>query len=60
MFLWLFFSRFKSSLQLLQLFRRMLQLCFAVKLQKCFVCVGGGKTVTEFYFVGDCSFNSSG
>ena len=36
MFLWLFLC-FKSSLQLLQLFSRMLQLCFTVKLQKCFV-----------------------
>ena len=29
--------RFKTSLRLLQLFRRTLQHCFAVKLQKCFV-----------------------
>ena len=30
-------SCFKTSPQLLQLFRRMLQCCFAVKLQKCFM-----------------------
>ena len=36
MFLWLFLC-FKSSLQLLQLFSRMLQLCFTVMLQKCSV-----------------------
>lgn len=31
------FADFKSSLQLLQLFSRMLQLCSAAKLQKCVV-----------------------
>ena len=30
------FFFFKTSLQLLQLFRRMLQRCFTVKLKKCF------------------------
>ena len=37
MFLSAALYHFKSSLYLLQLFRRMMQRCFAVKLQKCFL-----------------------
>ena len=35
--LFFFYLHFKSSLQLLQLFSRTLQLCFTVKLQRCSV-----------------------
>ena len=42
------FFHFKTSLQLFQLFRRLLQLCFAVKLQTCFVRIGEEEMMTEF------------
>ena len=50
--------RFNSP-KILQLFRRMLQRCFAVKLQKCFVSYEtsphfeGEEMMTGFYFLGD-------
>ena len=42
---WLIWSLFKMSPHLLQLFRRMLQHCFAVKLQKMFVGLPKKKTL---------------
>ena len=54
--------RFKLSPRLLQFFSRMLQRCYAVKLQKCFVSnetspdfpsAWGEEIMTEFYFVAE-------
>ena len=59
-----FFQLLKTSLQLRKFFRRMLQLCYAVKVQKCFVViqnftwlsisrkVGKGYMMTEFLCFG--------